>query len=185
MAQDHIPLWHWLGWAHCKQANVMVPTRLAEPQVWAPTGITASGITTGTTGRPTTGRLDTGSASGTVAVRPTGSTSSTVAVRPTSGTVRVLVRPTGSIVRVPEYEYYEHLYRIFVQVREFVQAFGTFVRVIRIRALYRWHCRYCIPVAEYFVQVLVRIQVQFRYCIMSGWICFPRCVVFEFVQVSL
>ena len=85
----------------------MVPTRLAEPQVWAPTGITASGITTGTTGRPTTGRLD------------TGSTSSTVAGRPTSGTVRVLVRPTGSIVRVPQYE---HLHRKIVQVLEFVQG---------------------------------------------------------------
>ena len=75
---------------------VMIPTRLAEPQVWAPTGSTASGITTGTTGRPTTDRLD------------TGSTPCTVVVHPTSCTVRVQVRPTGSIVRVPEYEYYEH-----------------------------------------------------------------------------
>ena len=106
---------------------VMIPTRLAEPHVWAPTGSTASGITTGTTGRPTTGRLDTGSASGTVAVRPTGSTSSTVAVRPTSGTVRVLVRPIGGIVRVPQYE---HLHKKFVQVLEFVQVFGIFVQVL-------------------------------------------------------
>ena len=115
---------------------VMLPTVLAEPQVWAQAGSTASRIATGTIGRPTTGRLDTGSTSGTVAVRPTGSTPSTVAVRPTSGTVRVLVWLTGSVVRVPEYEYYEHLYRIFVQALEFVQAFSIFVQVIRIRALY-------------------------------------------------
>ena len=144
---------------------VMIPTRLAEPQVWAPTGSTASGITTGTIGRPTTGRLDTGSASGTVAVRPTGSTSSTVVVRPTSGTVRVLVRPTGSTVRVLQYK---PLHRDFVRVLDFVQVLGIFVQVIRIRALYRWPCQYCIQGAEYFAQVLMRIRVWFRYCMLVG-----------------